>query len=218
MLVGALIFVLGIDLVKEALWDTRNRVNKVEYLTIVSIMITMTVWDFVFGVLFGIIASCKLIWKPDGIQSLSHPPQVSSLWSKILSKVASVHSTPARLPCQPSGDPALIEPTCGKHRNKLQSFGFTVSSSLVQSRMSKIRFEVWSKVIRGSKTRSGSWWWTCRWFMEWTCPPRKHSFDSSDCFRPRWSFSYSADSVWILPSVNLWVMWGFSTWNTLNVS
>ncbi|KAF9788413.1 sulfate transporter family-domain-containing protein [Thelephora terrestris] len=58
MLVGALIFVLGIDLVKEALWDTRNRVNKLEYLTIVSIMIAMTVWDFVAGVLFGIVASC----------------------------------------------------------------------------------------------------------------------------------------------------------------
>jgi MFS superfamily sulfate permease-like transporter len=66
VLVGALIFVLGIDLVKEALWDTRNRVNKLEYLTIVSIMITMTVWDFVFGVLFGIVASCELIWKLDG--------------------------------------------------------------------------------------------------------------------------------------------------------
>jgi len=66
MLVGALIFVLGIDLVKEALWDTRNRVNKLEYLTIVSIMIAMTVWDFVFGVLFGIVASCELTQKPDG--------------------------------------------------------------------------------------------------------------------------------------------------------
>jgi len=59
MLVGALIFVLGIDLVKEALWDTRNRVNRLEYLTIVSIMIVMTAWDFVFGVLFGIVASCE---------------------------------------------------------------------------------------------------------------------------------------------------------------
>lgn len=66
ILVGALIFVLGIDLVKEALWDTRNRVNKLEYLTIVSIMIAMTVWDFVFGVLFGIIASCELTQKLDG--------------------------------------------------------------------------------------------------------------------------------------------------------
>lgn len=28
MVVGSLIFVLGIDLVKEALWDTRHRVNR----------------------------------------------------------------------------------------------------------------------------------------------------------------------------------------------
>ncbi|KAF8621955.1 hypothetical protein AX15_007386 [Amanita polypyramis BW_CC] len=58
MVVGALIFVLGIDLVKEALWDTRHRTSKTEYLTIVSIMVCMAVWDFVIGVLFGIIASC----------------------------------------------------------------------------------------------------------------------------------------------------------------
>lgn len=58
LVVGALIFVLGIDLVKEALWDTRHRTSKTEYLTIISIMVTMTVWDFVIGVLFGIIVSC----------------------------------------------------------------------------------------------------------------------------------------------------------------
>ncbi|KAJ7485150.1 sulfate transporter family-domain-containing protein [Mycena galericulata] len=58
MVVGALIFVLGIDLCKEALWDTRNRVSRTEYITIVSIMVCMTVWDFVIGVLFGIIMSC----------------------------------------------------------------------------------------------------------------------------------------------------------------
>ncbi|KAI0643264.1 sulfate transporter family-domain-containing protein [Trametes meyenii] len=58
MVVGALIFVLGIDLVKEALWDTRHRVSTSEYITIVSIMICMTVWDFVAGVLFGIVVSC----------------------------------------------------------------------------------------------------------------------------------------------------------------
>jgi SulP family sulfate permease len=28
MLVGSLIFVLGFDLVKEALWDTRHRVSR----------------------------------------------------------------------------------------------------------------------------------------------------------------------------------------------
>lgn len=58
MVVSALIFVLGIDLVKEALWDTRHRVSRMEYITIVSIMVTMTAWDFVIGVLFGIVVSC----------------------------------------------------------------------------------------------------------------------------------------------------------------
>jgi len=59
MVVGALIFVLGIDLVKEALWDTRHRVSRAEYITIASIMVAMTVWDFVIGVLFGIVVSCE---------------------------------------------------------------------------------------------------------------------------------------------------------------
>lgn len=58
VVVGALIFVLGIDLVKEALWDTRHRTCRTEYITIISIMVCMTVWDFVVGVLFGIIVSC----------------------------------------------------------------------------------------------------------------------------------------------------------------
>lgn len=59
MLVGSLIFVLGIDLVKEALWDTRRRVSWSEYLTILSIMVCMTLWDFVVGVLFGIVVCCE---------------------------------------------------------------------------------------------------------------------------------------------------------------
>jgi SulP family sulfate permease len=42
-LVGALIFVLGLDLAIEAVWDTRNRVNKMEYVTIWAIAIGMTV-------------------------------------------------------------------------------------------------------------------------------------------------------------------------------
>ncbi len=63
MVVSALIFVLGIDLVKEALWDTRHRVSKPEYITIASIMVAMTVWDFVIGVLFGIVVSCEHIHR-----------------------------------------------------------------------------------------------------------------------------------------------------------
>ena len=42
MLVGALIFVLGIDLTIEAIWDTRKRVNRTEYITIWAIAIGMT--------------------------------------------------------------------------------------------------------------------------------------------------------------------------------
>jgi SulP family sulfate permease len=42
MVVGALIFVLGIDLATEAVWDTRNRVNRMEYITIWVITIGMT--------------------------------------------------------------------------------------------------------------------------------------------------------------------------------
>jgi sulfate permease, SulP family len=59
MLVGALIFVLGIDLVREAIWDTRHRVSKTEYVTILSIIVCMTIFDFVIGVLFGIVLACK---------------------------------------------------------------------------------------------------------------------------------------------------------------
>ncbi|KAG9086199.1 hypothetical protein FRC07_013154, partial [Ceratobasidium sp. 392] len=58
MLVGALIFVLGIDLVKESVWDTRNRVSRSEYVTIIAIMLCMSLYDFVIGVLFGIILAC----------------------------------------------------------------------------------------------------------------------------------------------------------------
>jgi sulfate permease, SulP family len=59
MVVGALIFVLGIDLVREALWDTRHRTSKTEYVTILSIIVCMTIFDFVIGVLFGIVLACE---------------------------------------------------------------------------------------------------------------------------------------------------------------
>ncbi|KAL7411289.1 sulfate transporter family-domain-containing protein [Mrakia frigida] len=58
MVVGALIFVLGLDLVKEALWDTRNKVSHYEYVVILAIVFGMTVWDFVQGLLGGIVLAC----------------------------------------------------------------------------------------------------------------------------------------------------------------
>lgn len=58
MVVGALIFVLGIDLVREALLDTIGRVNRLEYLTIAVIIVVMTWSDFVVGSLVGIVLAC----------------------------------------------------------------------------------------------------------------------------------------------------------------
>ncbi|PWN92982.1 hypothetical protein FA10DRAFT_298427 [Acaromyces ingoldii] len=56
--VGALIFVLGLDLTKEAVWDTIGRVNGWEYFTIWLIIFVMTYYDFVVGILAGIIVAC----------------------------------------------------------------------------------------------------------------------------------------------------------------
>ncbi|KAK9478697.1 sulfate transporter family-domain-containing protein [Lipomyces japonicus] len=58
MVVGALIFLLGIELMREALYDTWGRVNKFEYFVIVSIVVSMGVYDFVFGIIVGIILAC----------------------------------------------------------------------------------------------------------------------------------------------------------------
>ncbi|CAN9133916.1 unnamed protein product [Alternaria alternata] len=57
-LVGALIFLLGIDLMKEALWDTFGKCHKLEYLTIVAIVLIMGVHDFVVGIFVGIVLAC----------------------------------------------------------------------------------------------------------------------------------------------------------------
>lgn len=55
MVVGALIFLLGIELLEEAVVDTFGKVHRLEYLTIWVIVITMGVWDFVAGILVGIV-------------------------------------------------------------------------------------------------------------------------------------------------------------------
>lgn len=77
MVVGALIFFLGMDLLKVALVDTWGKVHRLEYITvcfyvvsrilvgpayeifqIVVIVITMGAWDFVIGILVGILLAC----------------------------------------------------------------------------------------------------------------------------------------------------------------
>lgn len=58
MVVGALIFLLGIELIVEALVDTYGRVSRFEYFTIVVIVVTMGAWDFVIGIVVGIVLAC----------------------------------------------------------------------------------------------------------------------------------------------------------------
>ncbi|GIC90677.1 sulfate transporter family protein [Aspergillus udagawae] len=58
MVVGALIFMLGIELMEEALIDTWGKLHRFEYLTVVIIVVTMGAWDFVVGILVGIILAC----------------------------------------------------------------------------------------------------------------------------------------------------------------
>lgn len=58
MVVGSLIFYLGMELMREALYDTWGKVHLLEYLTIVTIVVTMGAWDFVIGILIGIVLAC----------------------------------------------------------------------------------------------------------------------------------------------------------------
>lgn len=58
MVVGALIFYLGIALLEEALYDTWGKMNRLEYLTVLAIVLIMGIYDFVAGILAGIILAC----------------------------------------------------------------------------------------------------------------------------------------------------------------
>lgn len=58
MVVGALIFLLGIELIIEALFDTYGRVSRFEYFTIIAIIVTMGAVDFVTGIIVGIVLAC----------------------------------------------------------------------------------------------------------------------------------------------------------------
>ncbi|KAJ4353217.1 uncharacterized protein N0V89_004944 [Didymosphaeria variabile] len=57
-LVGALIFLLGIQLMKEAIWDTLGRLQRLEYFTVLAIVLIMGVYDFVIGIFTGIVLAC----------------------------------------------------------------------------------------------------------------------------------------------------------------
>lgn len=56
--VGALIYLLGYELLKEAIFDTWGKLRRIEYSTILIIVVVMGAWDFVYGVLVGILLAC----------------------------------------------------------------------------------------------------------------------------------------------------------------
>ncbi|KAJ1942355.1 hypothetical protein GGF37_003149, partial [Kickxella alabastrina] len=58
MVVGALIFHLGLELLREALVDTVGVVNRIEYATIVSIVLAMATLGFNEGIFLGILLAC----------------------------------------------------------------------------------------------------------------------------------------------------------------
>ncbi|KAI8146871.1 sulfate transporter family-domain-containing protein [Fennellomyces sp. T-0311] len=58
LVVGSLIFHLGLDLLKEALYDTWHSVHYLEYITICMIIFFMAIWGFVEGILVGIVMAC----------------------------------------------------------------------------------------------------------------------------------------------------------------
>ncbi|ORX53479.1 hypothetical protein DM01DRAFT_1287822 [Hesseltinella vesiculosa] len=58
MVVGSLIFHLGLDLLKEALVDTWNSVHYLEYITICVIVCSMALLGFVEGIFIGIMTAC----------------------------------------------------------------------------------------------------------------------------------------------------------------
>ncbi|KAG7662210.1 uncharacterized protein J8A68_004220 [[Candida] subhashii] len=56
--VGALIYLLGYELLKEAVYDTWGRLKRIEYMTIIIIVVTMGAFDFVVGIFIGILLAC----------------------------------------------------------------------------------------------------------------------------------------------------------------
>lgn len=58
MVVGALIYLLGIELLIEGLVDSWSKVSNFEYLTIMTIIFTMGLWDFIYGIIIGIVLAC----------------------------------------------------------------------------------------------------------------------------------------------------------------
>ncbi|RHZ43933.1 hypothetical protein Glove_801g13 [Diversispora epigaea] len=90
MVVGALIFHLGLELMKEALIDTWHTVNRMEYFTITVIVIVMALLGFIEGIFVGIVMACIFF-----VVSNSSKNPVRATFSR-----SSIKSTVRRRYCQ----------------------------------------------------------------------------------------------------------------------
>ena len=108
LVVGSLIFFLGLDLMREALITPWGKVHRLEYFTvrnerclrlhvlfanclqIIVIIVTMGAWDFVIGIFVGILLAC--------VSFVLQTSQVSAIRGKLYGGVA--NSTVRRHPIQ----------------------------------------------------------------------------------------------------------------------
>ncbi|KAH8676260.1 sulfate transporter family protein [Xylariales sp. PMI_506] len=71
MMVGTLIFVLGFELLADALVAPRRKLKVLEYLTIVAIVMTMGIYDFVVGIFLGIVlAFVSVVVNQSGVSAI----------------------------------------------------------------------------------------------------------------------------------------------------
>lgn len=71
MMVGVLIFDLGFELLLEAVWHPRKKLKRLEYLTVIAIVLIMGIHDFVVGIGVGILlAFVSLIFQTSRVSAV----------------------------------------------------------------------------------------------------------------------------------------------------
>lgn len=60
---GTLLMHVGIDLTKEAIWDTRNGLDTFEYISVIIITLVMTVFGMTAGLATGITFSQQILLR-----------------------------------------------------------------------------------------------------------------------------------------------------------
>ncbi|CAK7916773.1 hypothetical protein CAAN3_19S01816 [[Candida] anglica] len=79
--VGSLIYLLGYELLKESLYDTWGRLKNIEYSTIIIIVLVMGAWDFVYGVLVGILLACLSF-----VVDAARRPVISGIYTGVVAR------------------------------------------------------------------------------------------------------------------------------------